>query len=168
MFAVRDCNISLKKGDVLGLLGANGAGKTTSFRMMCGIEAPDSDKTTEIFVGGHDLIRNRDKCRQLIGYTAQRNPIWDSLTVFEHLWFNAHVKGVPKPRMQESVDRAISDMVLDDYKHQKAGSLSGGNKRKLVIAMSLLAAPEMVFLDEPSAGMDPEARRGDFRDFDEI
>ncbi|CAD7964725.1 unnamed protein product [Amoebophrya sp. A120] len=157
--AVRDVSFALKKGEVLGLLGANGAGKTTTFRMLCGITVPARHEQTEIKIGGHSMYTERDECRKIIGYTSQANPIWDSMTVIEHLEFYALVKGVPAEYFQETIDKTIQDMDLVIHKHKKAGTLSGGNKRKLVIAMSLIGAPPVLFLDEPSAGMDPEARR---------
>lgn len=95
----------------------------------------------------------------MIGYTAQDNPIWPRMTVREHLEYYANVKGVPSDKIKEVVNAAVVDMDLTLHVHKRAGNLSGGNKRKLVIAMSLLAMPPVLFLDEPSAGMDPGARR---------
>lgn len=157
--AVRDVSLALAKGEVLGLLGANGAGKTTLFRMMCGVEVADRNPNTEIMIGGKSIFTQRAACRKLIGYTAQANPIWSALTVEEHLRFYAGVKGVDPKDMHEVVEQAIHDMDLTLHRAKRAGNLSGGNKRKLVIAMSLIAVPTVLFLDEPSAGMDPEARR---------
>jgi len=157
--AVRDCTFALKRGEVLGLLGANGAGKTTTFRMLCGITVPARHAECDIRIGGHSIVTERDKCRKVIGYTSQFNPIWDSMTVEEHLLFYAGVKGVPPELVASTIENTIKDMDLVLHRKKRAGTLSGGNKRKLVIAMSLIGAPPVLFLDEPSAGMDPEARR---------
>lgn len=159
VYANRDLSLAMGKGEVLGLLGANGAGKTTLFRMMCGVDVPSQHPDSEIFIGGNNLVTQRDECRKVIGYTAQANPIWNKLTVEEHLNFYATVKGVPDDRLKEIVNQTIVDMDLSLHLKKRAGNLSGGNKRKLVVAMSLIGAPPVLFLDEPSAGMDPEARR---------
>jgi ABC-type multidrug transport system ATPase subunit len=159
IYAVRDVSLAINKGEVLGLLGANGAGKTTTFRMMCGIEVPSNATDTDIYIGGHSIYNERNECRKLIGYTAQDNPLWVNLTVKEHLEFYARVKGVLPNQIEEVVANIIVDMDLSLYVTKRAGQLSGGNKRKLVIAMSLIGTPPVLFLDEPSAGMDPEARR---------
>ncbi|CAD7957016.1 unnamed protein product [Amoebophrya sp. A25] len=157
--AVRDCSFALEKGDVFGLLGANGAGKTTTFRMMCGVTVPAKDPESQIRIHGNDIFTNRAACRKLIGYTSQSNPLWMGMTVREHLAFYAMVKGIPEAELNATVDKQMADLDLLSYVDKRATNLSGGNKRKLVIAMSLIGAPPILFLDEPSAGMDPAARR---------
>ncbi|CAD7927551.1 unnamed protein product [Amoebophrya sp. A120] len=157
--AVRDCSFALHKGDVFGLLGANGAGKTTTFRMMCGVTVPAKDPDTDIRILGKDIFTQRAECRQLIGYTAQANPLWMGMTVREHLEFYAMIKGIPPHELALVVEKQMQDLDLLSYVTKRATNLSGGNKRKLVIAMSLIGAPPVLFLDEPSAGMDPAARR---------
>eukprot|EP00391_Amoebophrya_sp_Ameob2_P006708 CAMPEP_0178983870 /NCGR_PEP_ID=MMETSP0795-20121207/1298_1 /TAXON_ID=88552 /ORGANISM="Amoebophrya sp., Strain Ameob2" /LENGTH=2833 /DNA_ID=CAMNT_0020674687 /DNA_START=350 /DNA_END=8852 /DNA_ORIENTATION=+ len=157
--AVRDCSFALQKGDVFGLLGANGAGKTTTFRMMCGVTVPAKDPDTDIRILGQNIFTQRAECRQLIGYTAQANPLWMGMTVKEHLEFYAMMKGIPPAEFEHVVQKQMEDLDLLSYVDKRATNLSGGNKRKLVIAMSLIGAPPVLFLDEPSAGMDPAARR---------
>lgn len=202
LYAVRDVSFSLKKGEVFGLLGVNGAGKSTLFRMLCGIEVPSAidippklkpvgnsnggetgerleKEPSEILINDKSIFSDRNACRKLIGYCAQANPLWPYLTVEEHLYFYARVKGFEpiqnsnsssnptssmssKERellLQSLVNQQIIDMDLVEHRYKKAGQLSGGNKRKLMVAMSLICCPPVIFLDEPSAGMDPCARR---------
>jgi len=129
--------------------------------MLCGIEVPcySPSGNTQIKVMDSSMFTDRSACRQMIGYCSQANPLWHWLTVEEHLYFYAKVKGVGRKERKAVVDQQIVDMDLVEHRYKRAGNLSGGNKRKLVVAMSMIGAPPIIFLDEPSAGMDPQARR---------
>eukprot|EP00742_Colponemidia_sp_Colp-10_P005314 GILJ01005677.1.p1 GENE.GILJ01005677.1~~GILJ01005677.1.p1 ORF type:complete len:1586 (+),score=373.31 GILJ01005677.1:210-4760(+) len=152
--AVQNVTFGVKPGEVFGFLGTNGAGKTTTMSML----------TTEIHptcgtgrIGGYDIVKDSDKTRRLIGYCPQFDAIMDLLTPAEHLRLFAALRGVDET--EEVVDALIKSCALEKYRDIPAGQLSGGNKRKLSVAMSLIGGPSIVFLDEPSAGMDPHARR---------
>ena len=100
-----------------------------------------------------------NKIKKLIGYCPQTNPIFDYMSVEEHIEYFARIKGIPSTRRQELCDRAIRQLDLEDHRKKMAGALSGGNKRKLSVALAIVSSPPIILLDEPSAGMDPEARR---------
>lgn len=153
--AVKGVSFALKRGEVFGLLGCNGAGKTTLFRMMCGIETA-SRGSADVLVLGSSLFdrKERQKAHKEIGYCSQANPLWPSLTVHEHVRLYASLKGSSDP-----IDQILEDLGLQTHKLKPSHALSGGNKRKLCLACALAGSPPILFLDEPSAGMDPESRR---------
>ena len=156
--AVRNVTFGISFGEWFALLGINGAGKTTTFKSLTGDVDPTSG---EVHIGGYD-VQNRVEysyARKLIGYCPQFDALFPNLTVKEHLIFYAHIKGVV-PRMRDIVvERQLIEMGLEEYKNTHAGRLSGGNKRKLSVAMAMIGNPPIVFLDEPSTGMDPRAKR---------
>ena len=158
--AVDSVSFAADKGQVFGLLGVNGAGKTTTFKMLCGLYCPSDG---EIFVLGKDALRNMDHVRRHVGYCPQFDALWDLLSVKEHVTLYAKIRGYSGTDLQTVVKSKLQELDLLQYSEARAGNLSGGNKRKLSVAMALVGDPELVFLDEPSCGMDPFARRGMWR-----
>ena len=156
--AVRNVSFGISFGECFALLGINGAGKTTTFKSLTGDVDPTSG---EVHIGGYD-VQNRTEyssVRKLIGYCPQFDALFPNLTVKEHLIFYAHIKGVVPNMRGIVVERQLIEMGLEEYKNTHAGRLSGGNKRKLSVAMAMIGNPPIVFLDEPSTGMDPRAKR---------
>jgi len=154
--AVRDISFGIKAGECFGLLGTNGAGKTTTFKMLCG-EIPPSNGSASIY--GKNVATNMKHLRHLIGYCPQFDAILDNLTAREHLELYAAIKGIPSNLREPLIKEKLEQLNLKKFEHVQAGTYSGGNKRKLSVAMALLGSPPIIFLDEPSSGMDPEARR---------
>uniref|UniRef100_A0A8C1V7F6 P-type phospholipid transporter n=1 Tax=Cyprinus carpio TaxID=7962 RepID=A0A8C1V7F6_CYPCA len=148
--------VGIPRGECFGLLGVNGAGKTSTFKMLTG----DSVVTKgEAFLAGKSILREIDEVHQNMGYCPQFDAINDLLTGREHLEFYAILRGVPEKEVCEVAEWGIHKLGLVKYVDKKAGSYSGGNMRKLSTAISLIGAPPVVFLDEPTTGMDPKARR---------
>eukprot|EP00095_Tigriopus_kingsejongensis_P007156 snap_masked-scaffold285_size222332-processed-gene-1.2 protein:Tk07156 transcript:snap_masked-scaffold285_size222332-processed-gene-1.2-mRNA-1 annotation:"atp-binding cassette sub-family a member 1-like" len=154
--AVRGLSFTVKQGECFGFLGVNGAGKTTSFRMLTGDEFRTSGKAN---LYGHDLKGERAQFLKQIGYCPQFDSIISVLTGREILNLFAHIRGVPLYRMEEEVNKWIGFVGLKQYADRKCGQYSGGNKRKLNVAQALVGDPPIIFLDEPSTGVDPVARR---------
>ncbi|XP_048510198.1 ATP-binding cassette sub-family A member 7-like [Athalia rosae] len=154
--AVREVNFRVKKNECFGLLGVNGAGKSTTFRMLVGEEIAD---TGILIRGKHDIKRERTKYLAGIGYCPQINALITSFNAYEHLSLFARLRGVPADRVAAEVQMWIDKLGLNKFANKPSGSYSGGNKRRLNIAMALIGNPELVLLDEPTAGVDPAARR---------
>ncbi|KAG7390389.1 ATP-binding cassette sub- A member 12 [Phytophthora pseudosyringae] len=154
--AVRDLSFGLKRGECFGFLGINGAGKTTTMKMLTGDVPPSSGTAT---LGGFNILREQIEVRRQIGYCPQFDALFDLLTVREHLELFGAIKGVPQSSMDRVVMEKIRQLNLSDFEHKLAGSLSGGNKRKLSVAIAMIGNPAIIFLDEPSTGMDPVSRR---------
>ena len=156
--AVERTSFGLSYGECFALLGVNGAGKTTTFKALT---LGDSSQTAgQIMIGGRDLNREFNDLRHLIGYCPQHDDALVSLlTVEEHLLYYARIKGVPSQLREKMVERQLRELNLLSHRYKTAVTLSGGNKRKLSVALALLGNPSIVLLDEPSAGMDPKARR---------
>jgi ABC-2 type transport system ATP-binding protein len=152
--AVRDLTLSVRRGEIYGFLGPNGSGKTTSMRMLCGLVRPDSGSGTCL---GYDVVTQSAEIRREIGYMTQRFSLWEDLTVAENLDFVARMFGVPGRR--RAVREAIEALGLGERGRQLAGQLSGGWKQRLSLAACLLHQPKLLLLDEPTAGVDPQARR---------
>jgi ATP-binding cassette subfamily A (ABC1) protein 3 len=138
------------------LLGVNGAGKSTTFKSLTCEVKPTSGK---IKIAGFDVSKQFEKAKKLIGYCPQPNLIFDSMSVEEHIYYYARIKGIPYKHRTQEVEKAIKQLGLEDHRKKPAGTLSGGNKRKVCVAQALIGSPPIILLDEPSAGMDPEARR---------
>lgn len=151
---VRALSLRANRGEILGFLGPNGSGKTTSIRLMCGLLTPDSGSGTCL---GFDIRKESDQVKRRIGYMTQRFSFWEDLSIRENLDFIARMYQMPKRR--EAVDRAIEGLNLTARATQLAGSLSGGWKQRLALAACMLHEPELLLLDEPTAGVDPKARR---------
>jgi ABC-2 type transport system ATP-binding protein len=158
--AVRDVNLAIRRGEIFGLLGPNGAGKSTTIRMLCGILDPTSGGGT---VAGCDLVSEAERIKQRIGYMTQRFSLYEDLTCAENLTFYAGLYGVPRARRRARVAEVLARSGLDDRRDQLAGTLSGGWKQRLALACSTIHEPPLLFLDEPTAGVDPMSRR-DFWD----
>ena len=154
VFAVRGISLALKPGERFGLLGLNGAGKTTAVHCAIGSEAADSGR---LFVAGNDLAKSLSACRKNIGFCAQSDCLIPELTVRETVRLFARIRGVHKP--SETAERLIATLGLSPFAHVQSGRLSGGNKRKLCVAQAVIGDPSVVFLDEASSGMDPLAMR---------
>ena len=154
--AVRNLTFHVNKGSCFGLLGVNGAGKTTTFQMLTGDILPTKGKA---FVGGYNVVTHLNDTRKQLGYCPQFDALDNLLTVRENLKLYARLRGIPKNVRREVIMSLIRRMELSIYADRMVGTLSGGNKRKLSTAIALLGDPQIVFLDEPTAGMDPKARR---------
>ena len=154
--AVERISFGLDYGECFALLGVNGAGKSTTFKSLTADTEPSQG---EITIAGYNIVSQFEEARKLIGYCPQKDAIFPLMTVEEHLWFYARIKGIPAAMHHDIVERAIVELNLADHRDKPSGTLSGGNKRKLSVAMATLGNPPIILLDEPSAGMDPEARR---------
>lgn len=154
--AVRDLSFGLKRGDCFGFLGINGAGKTTTMKMLTGDVVPSSGTAT---LSGFDILTQQMDVRRQIGYCPQFDALFELLTVREHLELFARIKGISRADLDNVVTGKIHQLNLAQFEHKLAGSLSGGNKRKLSVAIAMIGNPQIIFLDEPSTGMDPVSRR---------
>lgn len=155
---VKDVSIQVRRGEIFGFLGPNGSGKTTSIRMMCGLLTPDSGEGTCL---GYDILRQSASIKRRVGYMTQRFSYWEDLSIWENLDFVSRVYGVPDRR--RAIAETIKSLGLMERKDQLAGTLSGGWKQRLTLAACLLHQPDLLLLDEPTAGVDPVSRR-DFWD----
>ncbi len=151
---VHDLSMQVKRGTIFGFLGPNGSGKTTTIRMLCGLLTPDEGSGTCL---GYDIRTEAAKIKTQVGYMTQRFSLYDDLSVRENLEFVARIYGLPQPK------QAASDMIarlgLKGREEQVAGSLSGGWKQRLALGACTLPNPQLLLLDEPTAGVDPKARR---------
>ncbi|MBV8189923.1 MAG: ABC transporter ATP-binding protein [Alphaproteobacteria bacterium] len=147
-------SLSLEQGRVCGFVGPNGSGKTTSLRMICGLLTPDGGGGTCL---GHDLLREREAIKRQIGYMTQRFGLYEDLTIRENLEFIGRIYGLD--RLHGRIDDALERLNLATRQSQRTGSLSGGWKQRLALAACLLHEPKLLLLDEPTAGVDPRARR---------
>ncbi|XP_023310224.1 ATP-binding cassette sub-family A member 3-like [Anoplophora glabripennis] len=154
--AVEDLSLNLYEDQITVLLGHNGAGKTTTMSMLTGMITPTSGTAK---VNGFDIRTEMDGVRQSLGLCPQHNIIFDQLTVEEHLYFFSKLKGLHKSEIKAEIDKYIKLLELEDKRHSKSKTLSGGMIRKLCVGMALCGNSKVVMLDEPTAGMDPSARR---------
>jgi ABC-2 type transport system ATP-binding protein len=155
-YAVKGVSFSVKRGEIFGLLGANGAGKSTTFRMLCGL-LPVS--TGEVQVAGLDLRHAGARARGRLGYMAQRFSLYVDLTVLQNLRFFASAYGLGRTRARQRIDWALAAFELAGYSHATSGDLPQGYKQRLAMAAALMHEPDILFLDEPTSGVDPLARR---------
>ncbi len=152
--AVKDFSITVERGRICGFLGPNGAGKTTTLRMLCGLLTPDSGQGTVLGLG---VMTQAREIKQRVGYMTQKFSLYEDLSVEENLSFAARVRELDGRRVR--VDQAIERLGLTARRRQLAGTLSGGWKQRLALAVATLHRPDLLLLDEPTAGVDPEARR---------
>jgi ATP-binding cassette subfamily A (ABC1) protein 3 len=154
--AVKNVTFGVKKGDCFCMLGTNGAGKTTVFKILSG----DVLATTGTsYIAGKNVATDLNSIRHLIGYCPQFDALLDNLTAREHLELYASIKGIPKDKREPIIEQIMKDLMLKPFENIISSTYSGGNKRKLSVAIALIGNPSIIFLDEPSSGMDPEARR---------
>ena len=156
LVAIKNMCFCVEPGECFGLLGLNGAGKTTTFKCITQELSPDNGK---IYINGRDMSNNFSELSSIFGYCPQFDAIFEYMTVYENLEFYGKIKGIKKEYLDKVVNAMIEEMSLSEFSSKIAGRLSGGNKRKLSVAISFLCSPPIVLLDEPSTGMDPEARR---------
>ena len=157
LVAVRDLDLQIFKGEVFGVLGPNGSGKTTTIRMLCGLLAPSEGTAV---VAGVSVGETPDLIKERIGYMSQRFGLYEDLTVAENMDFFAGIYGLEGPGRRGRIAEVVSFLGLNRRLNQLAGTLSGGWKQRLGLACALMHRPPVLFLDEPTAGVDPAARRG--------
>jgi ABC-2 type transport system ATP-binding protein len=151
---VNDVSLKVGRGEIFGFLGPNGSGKTTTIRLMCGLLTPDSGSGTCL---GYDIRKQSREIKRHVGYMTQRFSFWEDLSIRENLDFIARIYEMPARR--QAVDQALEGLGLTARAAQLAGALSGGWKQRLALAACMLHKPELLLLDEPTAGVDPGARR---------
>jgi ABC-2 type transport system ATP-binding protein len=151
---VNDVSLKVGRGEIFGFLGPNGSGKTTTIRLMCGLLTPDSGSGTCL---GYDIRKQSREIKRHVGYMTQRFSFWEDLSIRENLDFIARIYELPARR--QAVDQALEGLGLTARAAQLAGALSGGWKQRLALAACMLHKPELLLLDEPTAGVDPGARR---------
>ena len=155
LVAVDNLNLEIEKGEIYSLLGVNGAGKTTTIKMLSCLTKPTSG---DAFVGGHSIIGDGEGVKRIIGVSPQETAIARSLSVKENLELMCGVHGFSKERQKERVEEMTKSLGLASVTAKRAGKLSGGWKRRLSIAMALISEPKILFLDEPTLGLDVSAR----------
>lgn len=154
--AVNAITFNVKKGEIFGFLGANGAGKTTAIKMLIGISKPTSGKAN---VAGFNVFTNADDVKKNIGYMSQKFALYDDLTVRENITFFGGIYGLSRTQIKEKSDALIEELGLEKVANKLVGSLPLGWKQKLSFSVSLIHNPKIVFLDEPTGGVDPITRR---------
>lgn len=154
--AVKDVSFTINDGEIISLLGMNGAGKTTVIKMLSCLTKPTSG---EAFIYGKSILSDPTGVKQLIGISPQENSAATKLTVEENLRFMCGIYGIDKAKTDENVEKIIKQFSLEEYRDRLAGKLSGGWQKRLSIAMALITEPKILFLDEPTLGLDVMARR---------
>jgi ABC-2 type transport system ATP-binding protein len=161
--AVDRVDLAVRAGEICGFLGPNGSGKTTFIRMLCGLLRADEGQGTCL---GHDVITESETIKQHVGYMTQRFSFWDDLTIAENLDFVARMYFIKNRR--QAVRETIERLGLGERRHQLAGQLSGGWKQRLALAACMIHQPRLLLLDEPTAGVDPKARREFWEEIHEL
>ncbi len=153
--AVNRINFEVKRGEIFGFLGPNGAGKSTTIRMLCGIITPTSGTGN---VGGFDINKEQEKIKQNIGYMSQKFSLYDDLTVEENIDFYSGIYKISKKDKKEREEEIIKVAGIEPFRHNLTKTLSGGWKQRLALGCSLIHQPKIIFLDEPTSGVDPITR----------
>lgn len=161
--AVDHVSLQVRRGEICGFLGPNGSGKTTFIRMLCGLLRADAGSGQCL---GHDVIKDSEIIKRQVGYMTQKFSFWEDLTIAENLDFVARMYSVPNRRA--AVRHSLERLGLIDRKDQLAGQLSGGWKQRLALAGCLIHEPKLLLLDEPTAGVDPQARRDFWKEIHEL
>ena len=161
--ALKNVNLEIQKGEIFALLGPNGAGKTTLINIICGLVTPTSGS---VFVGGYDIIKDYRKTKSQIGYVPQELTLEQFETVFQNVSYTRGLYG--KGANPEHIEKILKDLSLWDKKDSRLGQLSGGMKRRVLIAKALSHEPKVLFLDEPTAGVDVELRQDMWRIVDNL
>jgi len=154
--ATNEISFDVYAGEIFGFLGANGAGKTTAMRMLCGLSTPSSGKAT---IAGFDIYKQAEEIKKNIGYMSQKFSLYEDLTVVENIQFFAGIYGLPDKKIKEKTDLMIEQLGLKNEAKKLVGSLPPGWKQKLSFSVAVLHDPKIVFLDEPTGGVDPVTRR---------
>jgi len=154
--AVNKITFSVKKGEIFGFLGANGSGKSTTIRMLCGIITPTSGTG---LVAGHDIMTQPEEIKQSIGYMSQKFSLYEDLTPFENLRFYLGIYSVPQEQWAERIDWVLDMARLQEMRNRPTRDLPPGWRQRLALGCSLLHKPEILFLDEPTSGVDPITRQ---------
>jgi len=154
--AVNRINFEVNKGEIFGFLGPNGAGKSTTIRMLCGILSPTSG---DGHVGGHNIIKEQEEIKENIGYMSQKFSLYDDLTVEENINFYSGIYRIRDQKKAERKEWVIKMAGLEDLRSSRTAILSGGWKQRLALGCAILHEPKIVFLDEPTSGVDPISRR---------
>ena len=160
LVAVEGLNLDIAEGEIFGLVGPDGAGKTTTMRMLTGLLKPSGGAAE---VAGFDVVRHAERLKEHIGYMSQRFGLYPDLTVMENIGFYADIYDVPVRGRAEKIDRLLGFSNLTPFRQRLAGNLSGGMKQKLGLACALIHTPRVLFLDEPTNGVDPVSRRDFWR-----
>jgi drug efflux transport system ATP-binding protein len=156
LVAVEGLTMTIRRGEVFGFLGPNGSGKTTTIRMLCGLIEPTAGTAVVV---GYDVRRDPEQIRRRIGYMSQKFGLYDDLSVVENLRFYATIYGLHGAARRARLAELIAELGLEQRVNQLAGTLSGGWKQRLALACAMAHRPAMLFLDEPTAGVDPASRR---------
>jgi len=154
--AVAGISFTIPRGEIMGLLGPNGAGKSTTIRMLCAILKPTDGHARVL---GYDIVRQPEEIKQRIGYMSQRFSLYNDLTAYENLAFYARIYGVPERGLRARLDTLLEQSGLQEVQHEQTRNLSGGWRQRLALACAVAHEPPMLFLDEPTAGVDPISRR---------
>jgi ABC-2 type transport system ATP-binding protein len=154
--AVDDVSFSVHRGEIYGLLGPNGAGKTTTIRMLLGLLTPTNGRGAVL---GYDIVKQSEEIRKRVGYVSQKFSLYSDLTVAENFDFYGGVYGVTGVRVSERRVKLLNDVGLIDQEHERVTNLAGGSRQRLALACALVHEPQFLFLDEPTAGVDPISRR---------
>lgn len=154
--AANEITLEVYKGEIFGFLGANGAGKTTAMRMLCGLSAPSSGNAT---IAGFDVYRQTEKIKKNIGYMSQKFSLYDDLTVLENIYFFGGIYGLSDTQLKEKSAELVKRLGLEKEATKLVSSLPLGWKQKLSFSVAVLHDPRIVFLDEPTGGVDPVTRR---------